>query len=152
LHLPFIELEITCSKGTYIRTLAHDLGTLLGTGAHLTQLCRIMTSGFRLQECVFLEQLDADARPGARPGFIGLVEALRGWPQGQVNDEGAARLRDGIPPLASQVLIDPWREGELVALIRRDQLLAVARCANSRREEKRGDFELLRVFPEAAAA
>lgn len=150
--LPYVELEVVCSKGTYIRTLVHDLGNTLGPGAHLTQLCRTQTGGFRRDECIVLEDLAEDAQPGTVPAFLTLVEALRGWPLGQVDPEGAARLFNGIPPLASQVAVGSWPEGELMALVRHERLLAVVRCARTRSKEKRGDFELLRVFPAAAAA
>lgn len=52
-------ITVTCSKGTYIRTLAEDIGKALGCGAHLTQLRRITTGGFDLKESVTLEQLEA---------------------------------------------------------------------------------------------
>ncbi len=49
-------LDITCSKGTYIRTIADDLGKLLGTGATLTYLERTVSSGFKLEDCITLEK------------------------------------------------------------------------------------------------
>lgn len=47
---PYLELHITCSKGTYIRSLAHDLGEKLGTFAHLSQLIRLRSGPFSLKE------------------------------------------------------------------------------------------------------
>lgn len=49
---PYIELEVTCSKGTYIRSLAHDLGQSLGCGAMLDALIRTRVGPFLLSECV----------------------------------------------------------------------------------------------------
>lgn len=49
---PFAILHIKCSKGTYIRSIAQDLGNLLGCGAHVTQLQRIRSGSFHLQECI----------------------------------------------------------------------------------------------------
>ncbi|WP_074669486.1 tRNA pseudouridine(55) synthase TruB [Geoalkalibacter ferrihydriticus] len=152
LNLPFVDLEIDCSKGTYIRTLAHDLGEVLGSGAHLTGLCRTRSGSFLLDECISLEDLSEDARPGQAPGFLKLVDILRDCPRLRVDNEGAARLSVGIPPLIEQVGVSACREGELIALVLDERLLAVARYAPARLQEKRGDFELLRVFPEAAAA
>jgi tRNA pseudouridine55 synthase len=58
---PYLELRIQCSKGTYIRSIAHDLGTLLGCGAHVEELVRTRSGPYHLKEChdinVFL-QLD----------------------------------------------------------------------------------------------
>lgn len=49
---PYVEVYIRCSKGTYIRSIAHDLGTLLGTGAHLSELVRTKSGPFHLNEAV----------------------------------------------------------------------------------------------------
>lgn len=48
---PQLKLKIQCSKGTYIRSLAHDLGIELGSGAHLTALTRTRSGNFALQDC-----------------------------------------------------------------------------------------------------
>ncbi len=50
-------LRVECRKGTYIRSLVHDIGQRLGTGAVMTSLVREFSSGFSLEECVTLEQL-----------------------------------------------------------------------------------------------
>lgn len=49
---PFLELRIVCSKGTYIRSLAYDLGLKLGCGAHLTNLKRTRSGQFTLENCI----------------------------------------------------------------------------------------------------
>ncbi len=49
---PFLKLKISCSKGTYIRTIAHDLGGKLGTGAHLVALTRTVSGDFQLKDCI----------------------------------------------------------------------------------------------------
>ena len=49
---PFIKLHITCSKGTYIRTIAHDLGEMLQTGAYLDTLVRTRSGSVHLDQCV----------------------------------------------------------------------------------------------------
>jgi len=55
---PLVELEIECSKGTYIRSLAHDLGQILGCGAHLSGLVRTSYGPFDIKQSVSLEQLE----------------------------------------------------------------------------------------------
>ncbi len=60
-----IKMIVTCSKGTYIRTLGEDIGAALGCGAHLVFLRRLDTGGIGVQRCLTLEQLqalDEDAR------------------------------------------------------------------------------------------
>jgi len=53
------QITVTCSKGTYIRTLAEDIGTALGCGAHLIGLQRTATAGYRLQQAVTIDALEA---------------------------------------------------------------------------------------------
>ena len=57
--LPAIKIIVTCSKGTYIRTLGEDIGEALDCGAHLTALRRTGTGDFGLDACVTLEALEA---------------------------------------------------------------------------------------------
>jgi tRNA pseudouridine55 synthase len=54
---PYLDLRIVCSKGTYIRSLAYDLGMKLGCGAHLTQLKRTRSGQFFLEDCVSESEL-----------------------------------------------------------------------------------------------
>ena len=53
-----------CTKGTYVRSLAHDLGAALGTGAHLSALRRTRVGPHRIEDAVPLEALEADLRAG----------------------------------------------------------------------------------------
>ena len=54
--LPEARIRIACSKGTYIRAFARDLGEALGTGAHLSGLVRTKTGAFRLEDALSLEE------------------------------------------------------------------------------------------------
>jgi len=54
-----MEITVRCSKGTYVRTLAEDIGHALGCGAHLRGLRRTAIAGFRLEDAYTLEQLEA---------------------------------------------------------------------------------------------
>lgn len=49
IELPFVEFEVACSKGTYIRSLAHDFGLALNSGGYLTELCRTQSGDFLLE-------------------------------------------------------------------------------------------------------
>ncbi|HCM77559.1 MAG TPA: tRNA pseudouridine(55) synthase TruB [Cytophagales bacterium] len=57
INLPEIEFRIVCSKGTYIRSLARDMGEALGVGAYLSELCRTRIGDFLLEDAQTLEQL-----------------------------------------------------------------------------------------------
>lgn len=142
---PEVTLEIDCSKGTYVRTLCHDLGENLGTGAHMTALRRTRSGTFGEVDAVTLEELAESASAGAPP-LISLNDALRGVPALTTVPEAAMRLRHGIPPELPAVVGDLPALGSTVRLIADGKLLAIARFDPLRHEEKRGDFVLLRVF------
>ncbi|MBS0625457.1 MAG: tRNA pseudouridine(55) synthase TruB [Verrucomicrobia bacterium] len=66
---PELEIEVECSKGTYIRSLAHDIGQMLGCGAHLSSLVRLRSGQFRLEDCISQELFknrEFDATPYLR--------------------------------------------------------------------------------------
>jgi tRNA pseudouridine55 synthase len=54
---PYLQLELSCSSGTYVRSLAHDLGQLLGCGGHITRLERTAVGAYKLDQAVSLEAL-----------------------------------------------------------------------------------------------
>jgi tRNA pseudouridine55 synthase len=54
---PVIEFRLLCSKGTYVRTVAHDLGAKIGCGAHLSVLRRTSTDKFRIEEAITLDEI-----------------------------------------------------------------------------------------------
>ena len=59
INIPYITVDVHCSKGTYIRSLCDDIGTRLGTGAVMTELRRTYTAGFSIDDAYTIEQLDA---------------------------------------------------------------------------------------------
>jgi tRNA pseudouridine55 synthase len=90
-----VEIVVTCSKGTYIRTLAEDIGAALGCGAHLAGLRRLTTAHLRLEDAVTIEQLEAMASD-ARDGLLLPVDAtIDDLPQVMVDAESAFYLKRG---------------------------------------------------------
>lgn len=63
---PYLKVRVACSKGTYIRSLAFDMGNMLGCGAHLSALCRIQSGQFHLRDC-FSEDLKGIAKEEILP-------------------------------------------------------------------------------------
>ena len=57
--LPQIQIRVVCSKGTYIRALARDIGTALGSGGHLTDLRRTRVGDYRIEDCYRVEDIQA---------------------------------------------------------------------------------------------
>ena len=91
-----IKMVVKCSKGTYVRTLAEDIGTALGAGAHLRSLRRIETGGLDLSRCVTLAELEAT--PDAeRLNHVLAVESLLAEHQPVTLDgDNAARFLSGL--------------------------------------------------------
>ena len=94
IELPRVRFTVTCSKGTYVRTLCADMGDRLGCGAALEQLRRTRSGIFRLQDAVRLDgESDDGIRAKLEQGLIPMNRALPG-------------LRDiVIPPLLEQKLV-----------------------------------------------
>ena len=92
-NLPEFELDIHCSGGTYIRSLAHDMGDLLGCGAHLSQLCRTGVSHFTLDQAHELDGL-----PGLSQDrlVIPMADCLSFLPQIQVDNAMAKKIGHGM--------------------------------------------------------
>ena len=91
-----VTLDIRCTKGTYIRTLAEDLGEALGCGAHLIALRRTATGGIRLDEAVTLDRLAALDEP-ARDALMHPIDTLlQAWPSVRLPASEAARFLTGL--------------------------------------------------------
>jgi len=147
INLPFVTIEVDCSKGTYIRTLAHDLGLLLGCGAHLTALRRTRNGRFKEEQSITLTALEDHLKSGGVPPLFDLFAAMSGVPHCPLTAAAAQRLSDGVPPELSGLTAPVTAAvGELVLLTYAEAMLAIARYAPGREREVRGDFELLRVF------
>ena len=146
-ELPLVTLLVECSKGTYIRTLAHDLGEALGCGAHLTALRRTRSGCFDEVDAISLE--DYREHPESLP-LRSLLQSLNDFMPLSLDDAATARLRNGIPPSISEICDGTLpQEGDRVLLLDHGALRALARFDPRRLQETRGDFELLRVFPAA---
>ena len=82
IQLPTIRFEVSCSAGTYIRTLCADIGAALGCGGHLKTLRRIESSGFTIKQAITLEELEDLARTNQSSGrIIGMSDALKHFPE-----------------------------------------------------------------------
>jgi tRNA pseudouridine55 synthase len=93
---PFLEFEVHCSSGTYIRSLAHDLGQSLGCGAHLIELTRTASGDFQLKESHTLEKIKELAEKGKFDEFlIPLERLLAEFPKIVLDERGTALARNG---------------------------------------------------------
>jgi tRNA pseudouridine55 synthase len=118
-------MRVHCSGGTYMRSIAHDLGQALGCGAHLTELRRIASGEFELSHArtiAQLESLAADER--LLDALVPAGQMLPGMPAVLVDDLVAAQIRNGRNFPASPFRSEPasrlvkavTRQGDLVAI------------------------------------
>ena len=95
-ELPRLTLEVECSKGTYIRSLAHDLGAALGCGGHLAGLVRTAYGPFDITDAVTLEQLESGIQNGAWRGLIKPMDCvLSRWEKITLDAEQAQAVLGG---------------------------------------------------------
>lgn len=73
--LPEIDFRVHCSKGTYVRTLAHDLGQKLGCGGHLTSLRRTATDQFKVADALTMDEIQALSLPEIEKRLIPIHQA-----------------------------------------------------------------------------
>lgn len=105
INLPFARFNVTCSKGTYIRTLCHDIGRQLSTGAHLFELKRTAIDLFSIQESLSIEELHTlrdDLSKTGQPlhdfkGVYTLDSALSWMPELKVSYSQIKAVKNGNP-------------------------------------------------------
>lgn len=123
---PDLSLEIACSAGTYIRSLAHDLGQAIGCGAHLIALRRTASGPFTLADAVPLRELAQWVATGEWvKRVLPLAEATRGMPRLTLTPKEMQAVRHGRPiagPSAAPGILAAAfsEEGGLIAILRFD--------------------------------
>jgi len=100
---PLVTFDVSCSKGTYIRTLCHDVGQSLGPGAHLLSLIRRAVGDFRIEKAVTLERLDEQY-------LIAPEAALSFMAECRIREPAATRLRNGIRAPEEQCIFSEKEE------------------------------------------
>lgn len=143
---------VRCSKGTYLRTIAHDLGERLGSGAHLRELKRLRVGPFGIDEAVGLEVLMAAAKEGRRDELerylLPLSRALDGLADLRLDAQMSKRVAHGHAPGPadlSRLRAPPFPRGRKVRLT--DPSGAVLAVAES---DGVGTLKLLRVLVSGA--
>ncbi|BAD75551.1 tRNA pseudouridine 5S synthase [Geobacillus kaustophilus HTA426] len=88
--------RVTCSKGTYVRTLAVMIGERLGYPAHMSDLIRTASGPFRLEDCVTFEDVERRAADGTADALLIPIErALFHLPKYEINDKVAEKVKNG---------------------------------------------------------
>ncbi len=151
---PFVSFKVACSKGTYIRALAHDVGRELRCGAHLSKLHRTRSGPFALKDAVPFREVEVLAEGGMIEGkIIPLSQVLGGLPKLRVEGKLQRKIQRGRQILVSDIEEFPFPRidiGEPVRVISSDgDLIAIARAEmgyGGPVEKEAVAFRLLRVF------
>jgi tRNA pseudouridine55 synthase len=129
---PEARLRVRCSAGFYVRSLAHDLGQALQTGAILEGLVRTEAGGFRIEQAVPFEQLVTAPRADLKRLVRPLHTLLTEWPEATLTGEGVAWAQHGRDLGPPQLLAAPAAMRDLVRLIGPDgRLVGVASHART---------------------
>lgn len=123
--LPEVVIDVYCSSGTYVRSLANDLGKELGTGAHLVGLRRTKSGRFTLRDAVPLRRLQEAFDAGNWYRFlIPAAEAMADWPMVELDADQVELVRHGhrVPadPDMKGLARGVSQQGDLVALLEVD--------------------------------
>ncbi|MFA5308588.1 MAG: tRNA pseudouridine(55) synthase TruB [Dehalococcoidales bacterium] len=95
---PLVTLEIECSKGTYVRSIAHDLGERLGCGAHLKELTRTRCGIFDIKDAITLTQLETGVQTGDWQQYLHPIDSvLQDMPSFTVDEVDEAAIKTGSP-------------------------------------------------------
>ncbi|OGD26407.1 MAG: tRNA pseudouridine(55) synthase TruB [Candidatus Aminicenantes bacterium RBG_13_63_10] len=129
---PRAEFFVSCTSGTYIRSLVHDLGILLGCGAHLESLRRLSSGEHRLEQAFGIEDIERMAGRGEHARFLEPLDSLLpGLPALTLSESGFPAAKNGKKlsdadfaaglPAAGPGIFRLFRpDGKLIALARRD--------------------------------
>ena len=137
-----VKFEVSCSSGTFIRTLAEDLARKLGTVAHLRTLDRLGSGFIKKCQSLTLDELQVMTDRGedwtASSSFISLEELLKDWPFLMVEQEHEERLLEGRLDLLQSLLSK--RKEERMVLKGASRIIGFA-------HRKMGEWAFLRMFP-----
>lgn len=149
-ELPFVTFSVVCSRGTYVRTLAADLGELLGCGAHLSSLRRLRSGPFNETQAISLESLQELHAGGQVPAIlITPYQALSHLRDLRLTAGGAKKVSNGRIPAEDDFLGDSTGgllPGEKVRFSLGGKLVAVAEKAAQDAPDVEKTIRLLRVF------
>ena len=144
IQLPYIRFEVTCSAGTYVRTLGTDIGNALGCGGHLKTLRRTQSSGFSIADAMTLEVFEERAAGETFFRYaVGMTEALETMPERTADKELKSKIVNGVPLTQKDVILGKSADkGNFIKIIDANrELLAVIE-----KNETPGEYHYCCVF------
>ena len=147
INLPYLDLKVSCSKGTYIRTLCDDVGKALGAGAHMVLLERTRTGIFRIKDSISIDELKnkfGDTFAGGKTYPLGAKDACHSIDSALshlneiiLDEDSYLKARNGIPltPLYPPLLREELKGGEVQYIRLKDpenKLFGIGRLEDNR--------------------
>jgi tRNA pseudouridine55 synthase len=136
---PFLDVEIDCSKGTYIRSIAHDLGQKIGCGACLAALVRLESRPFLLDDAISLPQLEEATEEERMQRLVPLdacLSSLQHWHATPALEE---KLKDGNLPSSldfGKFMDQPFEEDEQIVVVGARKIAIMKAMADSQEARK----------------
>ena len=156
IELPWVSFRVACSKGTYVRTLARDIGMKIGCRAHLFRLRRVRSGPYTLEKAISLDQLKGFLRvEELQPWLISLEDALPGIPEWIGDERLVKKVRFGNEMTVGDLGLEPFpalERGQWVKITSpRDGLVAILKSEIKGEDLRQADpeaiaFRPLRVF------
>lgn len=144
-NAPLCQFEVSCSSGTYIRTLAEDLAIQCQSLGHLTQLCRTESGPFKIEDSTTLEQVELEIKEQKKlhecSGWINFDDLLRHYPKVEATEQETLMISQGKQNVLFQILN---RASEIpltdhLTIYSQNKLRAIIRCTHP-------GWEIERVF------
>ena len=145
---PLATLEIECAKGTYVRSLADDLGRMLGCGANLKELTRLRCGIFDIKDAIPLPQLEEAFRHGYWEQLLYPIDiVLSQWGAVVVGDDDEEAIRNGRPPALEGIDdLPPSHSGNRCRVYTRDGAFLALLCFDA----EKGQWRSEKVFAAGA--
>ncbi len=135
IDLPNIDMEVFCSSGTYIRSIAFDIGRRLGCGAHLSKLCRTQSSAFKLEDAIQLDSLERLDKTIVEQRIVPLSDCLAFMPRIVADKPIAQKIKFGQKLLKKEIGPSLVKPNQSIRVIDNDNnLLAIIQLNENRQE------------------
>ena len=137
IELPNVDMEVFCSSGTYIRSLAFDIGKKLGCGAHLSKLCRTQSSAFKLEDAIQLDALEKLDKMTVEQRIVSLSDCLAVMPKIVVDKRIAQKIKFGQKLSINEFDLPLAKPDQFIKVIdNHNDLLAIIQLNENRQEYK----------------
>jgi len=143
---PRILFDVSCSKGTYIRTLCHDIGEAIGCGATMSYLLRTASFPFTIDNAWTLEEISSALNDGRYDFILPYDYALQGMPVVTVRDEAVLKVLNGVGVDERDVveIAGPINDGKPLCIYNRKGILLA--IGIGRQQEGLSKIKLCKVF------